>query len=90
MTQEAPRSPPGGPQGPPKGLPGPPPDPPKGLQGPQNSLPDSPPGLHCGADLGSRTPQGTKNHQNRSYLGPMSCPFSARVNYHQHDFLNLP
>ena len=42
------------------------------------------PGLPPGSILelwGSRSSQGTKNHQHRSYLGPISCPFGARVNH---------
>ena len=42
------------------------------------------PGLPPGSILelwGSRSPQGTKNHQHRSYLGPISCPFGARMNH---------
>ena len=42
------------------------------------------PGLPPGSILelwGSRSPQGTKNHQHRSYLGPIPCPFGARMNH---------
>ena len=78
------RGPPGGSPGAHCGAPGPPGGTPGvswGSPGPSWGGPGLPPGSIVEPMWGSRTSPGTEHHQNRSYLGPISCPFSARAQF---------